>query len=502
VRTLFRASLVRTFSLLDEGAWVLVDERHVERVGIGDPPAADRVVDLPGATILPGFVDAHVHLSGTGLAMDGLDLSQVRSREEALTRTRTRAEEASGPILGQGFDETRWSEPDLPGLADLDSLSPEPVLLVRADGYVSLANSPAIERYGVASLEGVERGPDGRPTGALRAEANTRAQLRYFESLPDEAIRAAHRRAAELAASRGVTCVHEMAIPDKRGRRDVEVLLRQAGELPVDIVTYVADREIPYVMDLGQPRIGGDLFLDGSIGARTAALKGPYLGADHSGTLAYADDELAELLHNAHLAGLQSGLHVIGDAAIEQALRVWERVYGSLDSRGRRHFRARRHRLEHFEMASTGQVERAGALGLAISIQPMFDALWGGEGQMYEQRLGQGRAWGMNPFRSLLERGIEVGGGSDTPVTPLDPALGVWALENHHDPVQRLGRDAALRVHTTGGARIAHLEKKGRLEPGSAADFAAYEGDPMTAEDIRELRPVLTVSRGREVFSR
>ena len=502
MRTLYRASLVRTFSLLDEGAWVLVDERHVERVGIGDPPAADRVVDLPGATILPGFVDAHVHLSGTGLVMDGLDLSEVRSRDEALARAREHHEARSGPVLGMGFDETRWTSPDLPTLADLDAISREPVLLVRADGYVSLANWPAIDTYQVEGLEGVERDAGGRPTGALRGDANARAQLRYFESLPDETIRDAQRRATELAASRGVTCVHEMAIPDKRGRRDVEVLLRQAGELPVDVVTYVADREIPYVIDLGQPRIGGDLFLDGSIGARTAALKGPDEGEEQSGTLAYSDDELAELLHNAHLAGLQSGLHVIGDAAIEQALRAWERVYRSLDSRGRRHFRARRHRLEHFEMASVGQVERAGALGLAISIQPMFDALWGGEGQMYEQRLGPGRAWGMNPFRSLLERGIEVGGGSDSPVTPLDPVLGVWALENHHDPVQRLGRDAALRVHTTGGARIAHLEKKGRLEPGSAADFAAYESDPMTVEDIREVQPILTVSRGREVASR
>jgi predicted amidohydrolase YtcJ len=177
-------------------------------------------------------------------------------------------------------------------------------------------------------------------------------------------------------------------------------------------------------------------------------------------------------------------------------------VYGALDSRRRRHFRARRHRLEHFEMASPDQVERAAALGLAISIQPGFDAAWGGPGEMYERRLGPERAWRMNPFRAMVHRGLEVGGGSDTPVTPLDPMLGIWALENHHDPEQRMSREEAIRIFTVGAARLAHLEKKGRLEPGAAADLAAYETDPLDVVDVRGLRPVLTVSRGRDVYAR
>jgi predicted amidohydrolase YtcJ len=485
-----------------EGEWVLIDERHVERVGIGDPPPADRTVDLPGTTILPGFVDAHVHLSGTGMAMSGLDLSSARSREEALERVRTQSGEV--PLLGQGVDETMWPDPTLPTRGDLDALGADrPVLLVRADGYVSVANTGALGAAGVEGLEGVERDERGESTGRLRGQANATAQLWYFDSLPDRVIQEAQLEAAAMAASRGVTCVHEMAIPDKRGRRDVEVLLGHADDLPVDLITYVADRDLPWVVgDLRQQRIGGDLFLDGSIGAHTAALTSPYADADTTGTLAYEDDELAEFLHNAHLAGLQSGLHVIGDAAIEQALRVWERVYGALSTRERRHFRARRHRLEHFEMASEAQVERAGALGLAISIQPAFDATWGYPGGMYERRLGEERAATMNPFRTAVARGLEVGSGSDTPVTPLDPMLAIWSLERHHDPGQRMTRMDALRLCTIGGARLAHLEKKGRLEPGAAADLAAFETDPLEAEDVRGLRPLLTVSRGREVYAR
>ena len=481
---------------------MLVDERHVERVGSGDPPQADRLVELPGTTILPGFVDAHVHLSGTGTALDGLDLSETASRDELLSAARDFVAEREGPVMGQGFDETRWEDPLLPTRVDLDAVSLQPLVIIRTDGYVSVANGAALEAAGVRDLPGAEREAGGHLSGVLRGEANARVQRWYFESMPDSAMQEAQLRATGLAASRGVTCVHEMAIPDKRGRRDVDVLLAQQADLPVDLVTYIADRDLPWVIDRGQARIGGDLFLDGSIGARTAALIDPYADAEGRGELAYDDDELAEFLHNVHLAGFQSGLHVIGDAAIDQALRVWGRVYRALDSRGRRHFRARRHRLEHFEMATRDQVEQAAALGLAISVQPAFDAFWGHAGGMYERRLGQERAWAMNPFRSIMARGLELGGGSDSPVTPLDPMLGVWALENHHDPAQRFSRQEALRLFTVGAARLAHLEKKGRLEPGAAADLAAYDDDPFEVEDIRDLRPVLTVSRGRDVFAR
>jgi predicted amidohydrolase YtcJ len=501
MKTLYRASLVRTLTSFPEGEWMLVDERHVERVGIGEPPPADRTVELPGTTILAGFIDAHVHLSGTGMALSGLDLGGATSRDEALAAVRRFAEGETEPVLGQGMDETRWPDPAFPTREELDAVADHPVLLIRADGYVSTANSAFLIASGTESLPGVERDDGGAATGILRGEANTLAQRWYFESLSDRKVQDAQLRAASLATSRGVTCVHEMAIPDKRGRRDVEVLLDQQADLPVDLITYIADRDIPYVMDLAYPRIGGDLFLDGSIGARTAALTAPYEDAAGSGELAYSDDELAEFLHNAHLAGLQTGLHVIGDAAVEQSLRVWERVYGALGSRERRHFRARRHRLEHFEMASPDQVERAAMLGLAISVQPAFDALWGGPGGLYERRLGPGRAAKMNPFRSLVERGMEVGGGSDSPVSPLDPMLAIWALEHHHDPAQRLGREQAIRLCTVGAARLAHLEKKGRLEPGAAADFAAYPADPFEVDDPRDLRPVLTVSRGREVHA-
>jgi predicted amidohydrolase YtcJ len=210
---------------------------------------------------------------------------------------------------------------------------------------------------------------------------------------------------------------------------------------------------------------------------------------------------MAEFFHAGHNAGLQVGVHAIGDRAIEQVLTTWERVYLALDSRERRHFRARRHRIEHFVLPSADQIERAAMLGLAVSVQPAFDRLWGQGGGMYEERLGPARAMAAHPIRTMLDRGIEVGVGSDSPVTPLDPMLAIASLENHHEPSQRLTRLEALKLHRVGSARLGHQEgKKGALEPGRHADFAAYEEDPLDVSSPEGLRPVLTVSLGREVY--
>jgi predicted amidohydrolase YtcJ len=503
MKTLYRASRVHTLTHPPMGEWLLVDDRHVERVGAGDPPAADRVVDLPGTTILPGFIDTHVHLSGTTLSSIGIPLERARSAEELLGLVAEEIRHGPRKILAHGFDESRWQVHRVPTRSELDDLGDVPIVLIRADGHIALANSAAIDQSGAFEVDGVDRDADGRATGTVRRQANRRLQKWFHESLSDHELRELQIQAAGLAASRGVTCVHEMAIPESHGRREVEVLVNHQDRLPVDVLIYVADKEISWVMSLGLETLGGDLFLDGSIGARTAAMSEPYADGDGQGVLYERDDDLAEVFHNAHLAGLQVAVHVIGDAAIDQALRVWERVYRSLDSRQRRHFRARRHRLEHFELPGQGHLERAAALGLAISVQPGFDAEWGHPDALYERRLGPDRAGRMNPFATLLARGLEVGASSDSPVTPLDPMHGVWALETHHDPAQRMSREDAIRLFTIGSARLGHLEdKKGQLRPGTQADFAAYEADPFITPDVRDVRPVITVSLGREVYAR
>ena len=250
----------------------------------------------------------------------------------------------------------------------------------------------------------------------------------------------------------------------------------------------------------GFPSIGGDLPIGSSIRARTAALVHPYEDGGGDGELYHDDDQLAEFFHTGPDAGLQVGVHAVGDRAIEQVLATWERVYLALDSRERRHFRARRHRVEHFVPPSADQVERAAMLGLSVSVQPTSTAN-GARRRSVRGAAGTARAMAAHPIRTMLERGIEVGVGSDSPMAPLDPMAAIASLEGHHEPTQRLTRLEALKLHRVGSARLGHQDaKKGVLEPGRHADFAAYDGDPLEVETVEGLRPVLTVSLGREVF--
>jgi hypothetical protein len=502
LKTLYRASVVHTLGHIPDGEWVLVDDRHIQRVGSGDAPPADRVVDLPGTTIVPGMIDTHVHLTSTGLSLADADVRATRSAEElvAVALRKASGEDLETTLL-KGFDESRWASPVLPVIEELDRI-PSPVVIERVDGHLSLANTLALERAGVSALQGCELDADGRPTGKVTGEANRVLGGWVAVARSHLQIEELQLAACALAASRGVTSLHEMSMPLEDGWDDLEVLLSHRDKLPVDVMPVVATLDIPRAVELGLSTIGGDLPVDGSIGARTASLMAPYADGEGDGLLSYADDELAGFFHDGHYAGLQVGVHAIGDRAIAQCLTAWERVYRSLDSRERRHFRAKRHRIEHFEMAMPELVERAAALGLAVSVQPAFDSTWGRPGQLYEIRLDPERSVRMNPFRTMLERGLVVGAGSDAPVTPLDPWIGVSAMENHHSPEQRLGRSEALRMHTAGSARVGHQEeKKGILEPGFHADLCAYETDPLIAPDPTTLRPVLTVSLGREVFA-
>lgn len=485
------------------GEWVLVDGRHVERVGSGDPPTAHRVVDLPGATILPGFIDSHVHLTGTGEHHRAPEVARARSAAELVGLLRQVIAEASGPVLVHGWDESKWERRELPTLDELDALGDRPLAAVRVDGHLTLANTAGLNASGaIDANEGLELDAQGRPTGRVTKAANARLRRWFQQHLSDRDVEELQLEAASLAVAHGVTCVHEMSMPAERGLRDLQILLAHRARLPVDVVTYVATTDIAQVMDLGLRRIGGDLPVDGSVGAHTAWTSEPYATGEGSGASYFSDDELAEFFHAAHLAGLQVGVHAIGDAAITQVVATWERVYHTLDSRERRHFRARRHRIEHFEMPTGDLTERAAALGLAVSVQPTFDAEWGHPGGLYETGLSSDRARPMNPFRSLLERGLELGAGSDSPITTIDPLVGIAAFEAHHEVSQRLSREEAIRAYTIGSARLAQLEdKKGSLAPGMHADLAAWEDDPASAPSLDGLRPVLTVSLGREVYA-
>jgi len=360
MRTLYRASLVRTLSHPGEGEWILVDGRHVERVGTGEPPGSDRAVDLPGTTIVPGFVDAHVHLTGTGTHHRHPELSAVDDAPGLLELLTGIAAAGEGPLLVHGWDETRWSDPTLPTIDQLDRVTDRPLAAARADGHITIVNRIALDAAGLLrdEADGVDRDADGRPTGRVTREANIRLRVWFESHLDDREIEQLQLEAASLAVARGVTSVHEMSLPELRGTRDLQILLGHRRRLPVDVVPYVATTDVATVINLGLGTIGGDLWVDGSVGARTAWLAEPYEDGSGSGAGYRQDDELAAFFHEAHVAGLQVAVHAIGDAAIDQVISVWERVYTALDSRA---LRAGRRIADR----ARGR-PRAGGLGSAI----------------------------------------------------------------------------------------------------------------------------------------
>ncbi|HZB01990.1 MAG TPA: amidohydrolase family protein, partial [Actinomycetota bacterium] len=245
------------------GEWILVDQRHVERVGVGDPPEADATIDLPGATIVPGFIDSHVHLTATGRSLMNEDVRDARSKDDLLEVVRARAEAGGTVVHVEGFDETRWDRPVLPTAAELDAITPLPVVAVRADGHLAVLSSSALGAVDAGDAAGIERGPDGAPTGRITQEAN-RLAAAWIESTYDRhRIEELQLQAAGLAASRGVTTVHEMSMDGK----DLQVLLGHHGQLPIDVRAIPATTSLMDAMAMRLEAVGGDLPVDGSIAA-------------------------------------------------------------------------------------------------------------------------------------------------------------------------------------------------------------------------------------------
>ncbi|MGY1605329.1 amidohydrolase [Geodermatophilus sp. SYSU D00815] len=446
-----------------------------------DAPAADRVVAGEGALLTPAFVDAHVHATATGLALTGLDLSSSSSLAEAGARIARHAQDAPGTVLGTGWDETGW--PERRGLtrADLDAvLGYRAAYVARVDVHSATVSTALLDRIpGIADLPGFSA--DGR----LRLDAHHAARRAAYGSVGPDQRRAAQRAARAAAAALGIGSLHEMAGPEVSGADDLAGLLELAAAEPgPEVVGYwgeLAERGgLDVVRELGLAGAGGDLFCDGALGSHTAALgSGPYADRpDTAGTLRFATGQLVHHVRTCTLAGIQAGFHVIGDAAVAQVVFAVETVAAEL---GRPAVRACRHRLEHVEMIDPVDIERLRDLGMVASVQPAFDAAWGGDAGMYAERLGAERALRTNPFAGFADAGVALALGSDAPVTPLDPWGGVHAAVDHRTPASGLRPFDAFDAATHGGRAAARAEHPaGPLGVGAPASLALWE----TAETL------------------
>ncbi|MFE7960132.1 amidohydrolase [Streptomyces sp. NPDC057413] len=425
----------------------------------------DEVIDLDGALVTPAFTDAHVHTTATGLALTGLDLSGAPSLEAALAAVREFA--AARPhdrvLLGHGWDAARWAGGRPPTRAELDEATGgRPLYLSRIDVHSAVVTTALLEM-----TPGL-----GLVDGPLTADAHHAVRATALGAITPAQRAEAQRAALAHAASLGIGSVHECAGPEISSEDDFTGLLRLAAEEPGPrVVGYWAEQDVTKARELGAIGAAGDLFVDGALGSHTACLHEPYADAAHTGT-AYLDaGAVAAHVVACTEAGLQAGFHAIGDAAVAA---VVEGVRAAAEKVGLARVRAARHRVEHAEMLTPETVAAFAELGLTASVQPAFDALWGGEDGMYAQRLGAERARGLNPFAALLRAGVPLAFGSDSPVTPLDPWGTVRAAAFHRTPEHRVSVRAAFTAHTRGGWRAVGRDDAGVLVPGAPADYAVW----------------------------
>lgn len=476
-------------------AWLGADD-SVHTVLDGREQEVD-VVDLDGALVAPAFVDAHVHVQETGLALTSIDLSTTRTVEECLDAVAGAADEAraagvSAPLVGYGWDETRWPDGRPPSRSELDRATQgAPVYLARTDMHSAVVSSSFAEVTGLVGLQGWSE--SGHVTGA--AHDGARDAVRDVSGTRRDHL---VRLALGAAAAQGIVSVHEHSHPYTDSRAGLAALLEltrdPASGLP-GVVGYRAElcettddaRELLAAVP-GLTGIGGDLNVDGSIGSRTAALRSPYADVltgpglpPHTGVLELTAEQVTNHVAAVTRAGAQAAFHVIGDRAMDEVLLG---LRAATDLEGSDAVRGAGHRIEHAEMVDAHALSALVLLGLTASVQPAFDAAWGGPAGMYAQRLGALRAAAMNPFADLAGAGVPIALGSDSPVTPFDPWGAVLAMVEHHEPSQRVSARAAFRAHTRGGWRAARLDHlgSGEIRLGAPADLAVWRADELAVQ--------------------
>ncbi|GLZ37273.1 amidohydrolase [Actinokineospora sp. NBRC 105648] len=448
---------------------------------------ADEVVELDGAFVAPAFVDAHVHATSAGLLRTGLDLTTTASLAECLTALTEHVRGTGhGLVWGHGWDETAWPERRPPTRAEVDAAAEgAAVYLSRVDVHSALVSTALLDRApGTRDADGFSA------DGPLTKDAHHRVRRAAQDAITPAQRAQAQHEFLRHAASMGIACVHECAGPDISGADDLaDLLARAGGDLP-EVVGYWGERGTADLAARHRVRgLAGDLFVDGALGSRTAALCAPYADADTSGALYLDARQIAEHLITCTRAGLQAGFHVIGDAAVTEVVEAFALAEADL---GRPALAGARHRLEHLEMVTPEQADRLGQWGVVASVQPLFDAAWGGPDGMYVDRLGPGRGVALNPFARLAAAGVVLALGSDAPVTRVDPWATVRAAVHHRTEGSGLSPRAAFTAHTRGGWRAGGVDDglTGTLVPGAPATFAVWDAPELVvaAPDSRVQR--------------
>lgn len=481
--------------------------------------ANTEVFNLGGKTVLPGLTDAHLHWEAQAKALQAVNVFEVPSKEEALARVAERAAKAAPGewITGQGWAQDLWQSREFPNAADLDAVAPHhPVYLDAKSGHAGWANSKALEAAGInadtADPEGgsILRDAAGRATGILLETAMKLVDA-VLPSPSSEQLADMMLLAQERALRSGITMIHDFDEPSCLAALQV---LRERGELALRAVKQINQRWLDAALASGIRRNFGDdwlrigglkLFADGALGPKTALMFAPYAGEPDNYGMALVDkEEMVDYVSRASAMGLPSAVHAIGDKAVHDVLDVFQAVRLQEAQRGEP-TSSRRHRIEHVQIIHPQDVARLAQLDIIASMQPIHatsdmvtaDRYWGERSQ-----------YAYNP-RLQLDCGARVAFGSDAPVEPLEPLLGIHAAVTRQRegapaggwyPQARLSLREALLGFTQGPAYAAGMEDRlGRLRPGYLADLIVLDRDIYAVEPdaIPQVKVLGTMVEGK-----
>jgi predicted amidohydrolase YtcJ len=483
------------------------------------------IIDLKNAFVLPGFIDSHVHFINGGRSLTSVQLREARSKEEFVQRIAAKARDLPKGewILNGEWDHTQFDPVELPRREWIDAVTPDhPVCVNRLDGHMILANSLALKLGGVTKNTPVPAGGEivkdsatGEPTGILKDAAMDLVFRRIPDPTPAQTMRAAE-AAMAYAAERGVTSVHDVS---GEAGFDVYQELLKNRKLTTRISFYVPVTEVDLVLRMKlRTSFGNDMlafaglkgFSDGSLGSATAYFFEPYADDPKARGLLneqmFPEGLMEKRVLAADRGGLQIAIHAIGDRANAIVLDIFEKAERENGDRDRRF------RIEHAQHLRPADIVRFGKLKVIASVQPyhLID-----DGRWAEKKIGPERAKTTYPFKSLLDNGVTLVCGSDWPVAPMDPIMGLYAAVTRRTldeknpggwiPEQKITLGEAIKGFTINGAFAQFAEKiKGSIEPGKLADFVVLDRNlfAVKPEEIRDARVVMTIVNGEIVYGR
>lgn len=472
------------------------------------------LLNLAGRVVLPGFVDSHLHIDSLGLSLVTLDLRGVRSIGELKKKLKEYAMQAKTAwILGHGWDHEVFEEKRWPTRWDIDEVVPDkPVLLTRICLHAGVVNTAAIKETNLLKqpLAGVVRNEKGEVTGVLLEDALKYVREHVKREMKIEEIVELVKTAQYHLLSNGVTTAGVTGCGFKTLRAMFELWRRRELRVRFRVYVYPWDSEaslLELLLKLGVRTGFGDeyfrilgvkMFMDGSLGARTAWLSSPY--SDDPSTSGYPVTQVDELARTARLVdehGLQLAVHAIGDKAVETVLTIFREL---------RNYRLLRHRVEHASLVREDLLQYISELKPPIVVQPRFiiSDWWA------LRRLGESRVKWLYCFKTLLERDANIAFSTDAPVEPVNPWETIYAAVTRgkyeavpfyeHTKQESLSVQDALHAYTAGSAYALHGEHElGTLEPGKLADFVVVDKDPLSVNplELRSIR-VLEVYVGGE----